>query len=446
VTPTTVAPDAGKPDVSICWHRADLRTHDHPALAAAAADGHAVGLVILDDDMLHATSERRRALFYSHVSALRSSYRSRGGELYVRSGRSTDALPAFIAELAPNARVRAVHALRSFTPCGVARDRDVSAAAPLHWHDGLYVHSPGSIRTKQGGAFSVYAPYRAAWLAAPAVDPIDSPLRIPSPEIKSLDPGVIPMAECDVPLPRAGEDAALERMVEFLEMPVDFYAARRDRLDGSGSSRLSVAIAIGALSSRTVVAQARERRGPGPAKWIDELIWRDFLADMLFNRPEMLTEPFHTRWNAFEWNDSEADFTAWRDGSTGVPAVDAAMRELRATGWISNRARMIAAQFLTKHLRVHWTKGVGVFNDWLLDGDVASNTGNWQGAAGLGIDNAPYFRVFNPVSQAKQHDPDGSWLRRWVPESEGRPEVLPGAIVNLAHARREYLDTARAAR
>jgi deoxyribodipyrimidine photo-lyase len=179
--------------------------------------------------------------------------------------------------------------------------------------------------------------------------------------------------------------------------------------------------------------------GEGPASWIRELAWRDFLADLLFDNPHMLTQPLDPRWEALRWSRSALRLDAWREGRTGVPAVDAAMRQLEATGWIANRARMIAAQFLSKQLRVHWRHGEKVFKDWLLDGDTASNVGNWQWAAGTGVDNAPYFRVFDPVAQARRHDPEGAWITRWVPECGGDPRPREDAVVDLKQARAEYL-------
>jgi deoxyribodipyrimidine photo-lyase len=424
----------------IVWHRGDLRTHDHPALHGAVHAGPTIGLVILDNRILCATSARRRAWFYANVKALRASYRARGGTLYVRAGDPADVLPAFISEIDNGARV---HALRSCSPYGRARDAHADTITRIQWHDGLYVHAPGSITTKAGGPYTVYSPYRNAWRSQPFGEPLESPERITSPEINA-DIGDVPDESCDIALPPAGEDCALTSLRSFLERGVQHYADARDLLDGSGSSRLSPFITIGVLSPRVIADAAMHRNGAGAAKWIDELIWRDFLADVLYHRPELVSEPFHPRWSAFEWNDSESHFDAWHNGTTGIPAVDAAMRELNATGWISNRARMIAAQFLTKHLRIHWTKGAAAFHALLLDGDVASNVGNWQWAAGLGIDNAPYFRVFNPVTQARQHDPDSAWLRRWVPECDGRPDPMPNAIINLAQARRDYLDAASA--
>jgi deoxyribodipyrimidine photo-lyase len=429
--------------LSVVWHRCDLRTHDHAALNAAVRAGPTIGLIILDNGILNATSVRRRAWFAANVHALRASYAARGGLLFVRDGDPAHVLPEFTRELT-SAGIRDVmfHALRSYTPCGQSRDARADALVPVTWHDGLYVHAPGAVRTKDGNGFRVYTPYRNRWRAREFDEPLESPQRITSPEI-NLGVGDVPDEMSDVDLPPAGEDAALAMLHTFLARGVQHYSDARDRLDGSGSSHLSPFITIGALSARTFADAALHRIGAGAAKWIDEIIWRDFLADLLYHKPELIDEPFHPRWNTFEWSDSDADFDAWRDGHTGIPAVDAAMRELKATGWISNRARMIAAQFLTKHLRIRWTRGAAVFEDWLLDGDTASNIGNWQWAAGLGIDNAPYFRVFTPVTQAKQHDPDGSWLRRWVPECDGRPDARPDAIVNLPQARRDYLRAAR---
>ncbi|HEX6694947.1 MAG TPA: deoxyribodipyrimidine photo-lyase [Longimicrobiales bacterium] len=430
--------------VSIVWHRADLRVHDHPALCKALEHGPVVGLVLLDAQ-LAPSWDRRRAWINANVRELRAEYESRGGALLVRVGDAASALPGLHAELARHAPVMGVHALRSALPALRARDAAVEAALPVpfHWHDGTHVSAPGSVRAKNGAGYRVHAPYLAAWRAAGAPEPCDAPMRIISPDLADAECGDIPDIQGDIEMPAAGETAALRALRDFTDRRMDAYADARDRLDGAGSSRLSCWISIGALSARTAAAVAWDRRGPGAAKWLAEIAWRDFLADMVHHRPSLLKEPVDERWNAFPWNDDAAALVAWREGATGIPAVDAAMRELRATGWISNRARMVAAQFLTKHLRVHWMEGARVFEEWLLDADAASNAGNWQWAAGLGIDNAPYFRVFNPVTQGKEHDPDGSWLRRWVPESNGSPAAMPDAIVDLARARRDYLADAR---
>lgn len=431
---------------ALVWHRGDLRTHDHEALAAAAAAGSVLGVVVLDPLILDATSARRRALFCAAVAALRTSYRSLGGVLVVRRGEPARVLP----RLSREAGVTALLALRSHTPYGATRDQAVTAALAgagvrTVWYPGVHVHEPGTLLTRQQRPYTVYSPYLRRWLETEPPATVDAPARLAPPPLPgSFDAGEIPDEATDVPLPEAGEVAALARLEAFLEHGLQGYAERRGSLDGSGGSRLSVDFTLGTLSARVARERVAARGGEGPRKWLAELAWRDFLADLLWHHPRLREEPFDARWSQLAWRDDDAAFQAWRDGRTGVPVVDAAMRELRQTGWISNRARMVAAQFLCKHLRIDWRRGEHVFRHWLLDGAAASNIGNWQWCAGLGIDNAPYFRVFNPVSQGKAHDPAGTWLRRWVPESGGSPEPLGDAIVDLAQARREYLDAAEA--
>jgi deoxyribodipyrimidine photo-lyase len=229
-----------------------------------------------------------------------------------------------------------------------------------------------------------------------------------------------------------------------LERGLDSYHQDRDRLDGSGASRLSPYLTIGVLSPRLVAARAEGVGGRGAEKWIAELLWRDFMADLLYHYPHLRTEAFDRRWQKLPWREDRDLYELWKQGRTGVPVVDAAMRELKATGWISNRARMVAAQFLVKHLLLPWQWGERLFRNWLLDGDAANNLGGWQWAAGLGVDAAPYFRVFNLETQGERHDHDGSWLNRWVPESGGSPHAHD-PIVDLSEARRHYLAVAKKA-
>ncbi|MDX1674177.1 MAG: FAD-binding domain-containing protein, partial [Longimicrobiales bacterium] len=295
--------------------------------------------------------------------------------------------------------------------------------------------------------YSVYSPFHRRWRSMGTPDPLSAPDTIPTPDLPSgFDLGDIDREDPDVELPEPGEAAALRALEAFVEDGLARYGDERDRLDGSGTSRLSPYITLGVLSPRTAAVRSEAAGGgtgsPGSAKWLAELCWRDFMADLLYHRPDLLDTPFRSRWSAMEWTGSDADFEAWRDGRTGVPAVDAAMRQLRETGWISNRSRMVAAQFLAKNLRVDWRRGEAVFKDWLLDGDTSSNVGNWQWAAGLGVDNAPYFRVMSPVSQAEKHDPDGSWLREWAPYSEGDPSPQD-PVVDPKASRKAYLEAAK---
>jgi len=403
--------------------------------------GNSVGVVVLDPQILEATSPRRRALFAAGVRALRGAYEARGGVLLVREGVPS----TILSDLARSLGATSAHALRSYTPYGRARDEKCAevlrdAGVSTVWHPGLYVHEPGTLRRADGGHFSVYSPYSRRWFEEGLPTPLPSPDRLDPPDAaREIDLGEIPDWTSDVPLPELSEERALARLEEWVEGGLSEYASDRNRLDGRGVSRLSIELTLGVLSSRQAAWSALDQTGEGSRKWLQELAWRDFLADVLLHRPDLLQEPFDPRWSTFPWEEDEEVFVAWREGRTGIPVVDAAMRELRETGWISNRARMVTAQFLTKHLRIHWRRGERLFHEWLLDGDTASNVGNWQWAAGLGLDNAPYFRVLNPVLQGKAHDPEGGWLRTWVPESGGSPAPLPHAIVDLAEARKVYL-------
>ncbi len=425
--------------MQLVWHRGDLRTHDHPALHAATSAGPCIGLVILDPRILDQTSARRKAWFTANVSALRTSYAKRGSVLLVREGVPWEVLPQLAQELGAHA----VHAIKSYTPYGRWRDSSSAEAltVPLHWHAGQYVQEPGSVRRDDGGNYTVYTPYSKRWWAVPMPIPLASPSQLHGTTL-SLPHGEIPALESDVPLPSAGEDAAMNALDAFLKHKLAGYEKGRDRLDGSGSSGLSVYLNLGVLSPRVAAHRACAAGGAGAQKWVAELAWRDFGADLMWHRPEMLRAPFDARWTRMQWTEDRVGFEAWCEGRTGYPVIDAAMRELKATGHMSNRCRMVVAQFLSKLLLLPWTWGERVFKDWLLDGDTAQNVAGWQWASGLGVDAAPYFRVFNPVSQGAEHDPGGVWMKRWVPESQGRPDALPGAIVDAGAARKRYLDLA----
>jgi deoxyribodipyrimidine photo-lyase len=426
---------------TLVWHRGDLRIHDHPPLHQALVEGEALGLVVLDPAILDDTSPRRRAWFIRNVRELRRRYRERGGELVVREGPPWEVLPEVTA------RVEAAHvrAIRSYTPYGMHRDRRTadSLPVPLHWHGGMYVHEPGSVVSGSGDPYRLYGAFFRRWRGASFPNTLPPPDRIRSPSLRGVPVGRIPAADSDIPLPPPGEERARERWDRFLGQGIATYHEARDRLDGAGTSQLSPYINLGVLSSRVAAGEVAAMRGDGPRRWLGELAWRDFLADLLLRYPTLTREPLDRRWARFEWTDDRQRLPAWRDGRTGFPAVDAAMRQLRATGWISNRARMVAGQFLVKHLRVDWREGERVFKEWLLDGDTAQNAGNWQWVAGAGVDNVPYFRVFNPVTQGREHDPDGRWLARWAPRGDGSPEPGEDAIVDLASARSAYLEAAK---
>lgn len=427
--------------MNLVWHRADLRLHDNPALAAALRAGPAVGVVILDPANLDRAAPRRRAWFLANVAALRDGWRARGGELIVREGVPWEVLARVLRETG----TREVFAVRNTTPYALHRDglADAAVQGRISWCHGQYIHEPGTIIKADGGAYTVFTPYAKRWWAAglPAAAPL--PDHFPSaPLPHGFDPGAFTVPAAGIPLPPAGEAAALQALDIFVSGPLARYHVARDRLDGAGVSRLSWYFTLGVLSPRLAAQRALARGGEGAQKWVAELCWRDFSGDLLFHHPHMTDRAFDRRWDALPWNDDATLMHAWLDGRTGIPVVDAAMRELQATGFMSNRARMIIAQFAVKLALLPWWKCERAFRELLLDGDTASNLQGWQWAGGLGVDAAPYFRVFNLVTQAQTHDPDGAWLRRWVPECNGDPHPYGTPVVDLAAARKRYLAVA----
>ena len=411
----------------LVWHRGDLRLHDHPALLEALARGPVVGLVVLDPNNLK-TTPRRRAWFLENVRALREAYRARGGALWVLEGLPWEKVP----EAARRLKAKAVYALTRHTPYGRYRDGRVREALPVPLH---LLPAPHLLPPDLPRAYRVYTPFSRLYRGA--APPLPPPEALP----KGPEEGEIPREDPGLPLPEPGEEAALAGLRAFLEAKLPRYAEERDRLDGEGGSRLSPYFALGVLSPRLAAWEAERRGGEGARKWVAELLWRDFSYHLLYHFPWMAERPLDPRFQAFPWQEDEALFQAWYEGKTGVPLVDAAMRELHATGFLSNRARMNAAQFAVKHLLLPWKRCEEAFRHLLLDGDRAVNLQGWQWAGGLGVDAAPYFRVFNPVLQGERHDPEGRWLKRWAPEY---PSYAPkDPVVDLEEARRRYLRLAR---
>lgn len=427
--------------MNLVWHRADLRLHDHLALDAALRAGPTLGLVVFDPRILQNTTPRRRAWFYQNTAALREVYARQGGTLLVRTGLPWEVLPQVVAELG----IQKVFALCNSTP--YARYRDAQVANALHgrigWFDGQYIHEPDAIVKPDGGPYTVFTPFSKRWWAAGEPTPLDAPAHFPPLGLPPhYEVGSIPEEASDVPLPPVGEEAALRALEVFLRDRLPTYHQTRDGLAGEGVSRLSYYLTIGVLSPRLAAQKALQVGGEGARKWVNELCWRDFSGDLLYHRPQMMTQAFDPRWERLPWNDDSELFEAWLHGQTGIPVVDACMRELQATGFLSNRGRMVVAQFAVKLALLPWQKCERAFRNLLLDGDNASNLQGWQWAGGLGVDAAPYFRVFNLITQAETHDPGGAWLRRWVPESGGRAQPYQRPVLDLELARRRYLAAA----
>jgi deoxyribodipyrimidine photo-lyase len=412
--------------IAIAWFRRDLRLHDHPALTAAVAGSDAVLPVFVLDDALLAgrwPAPNRAWFMRQSVVGLADALAARGSGLRVLRGRPADVLPRLAREIG----ARDVYVTRDASPYGRRRDRIVAErlaadGIAMHAKRGLYVHEPDELATLDGRPFAVYGPFRRAWAALPRRAVLPAPERIPgipggpvgSDPVPDLGPPTADPARIPVP----GEVAARARLDDWLRTGIGDYAGRRDRMDLEGTSRLSQDLRWGLLSPVEVVDRA-EGAGDGRRAFVDQVAWREFYAHVLWHHPRVLREPYRPEFAALPWRDDPVAFDAWRTGRTGYPVVDAAMRQLRATGWMHNRARMVAASFLAKHLLLDWRLGEAEFMRQLVDGDVASNDGGWQWTASTGTDPQPYFRVFNPVLQGRRFDPDGTYVRRWVPELRG---------------------------
>ncbi|RIJ70603.1 deoxyribodipyrimidine photo-lyase [Nakamurella silvestris] len=451
--------------VSILWFRRDLRITDHPALLAAGAgvggaafnaatgkgssrapatDEHRVlGVFVLDPALLGRSGLPRREFLVDTLAALDVSM---GGSLLILSGDPAEVLP----RLARTTGAGQVHITTDFGVYGTERDRSVEKALAAADVDLVrtgspYAVAPGRVRKPDGTGYAVFTPYYKGWLdhgwRPPAtgtvdwVDPDELHIghRIAVANLKSHT-GTGSSSGAD--LPEAGETAALRVWKTFLDDDVVAYDEERDRPDHPGTSRMSAYLKWGSIHPRTMLAELAAKRSDGATSYARELAWREFYADLVFQRPESVRWSINPLIDRMEWDSGPAAdeaFQAWQEGRTGYPYIDAAMRQLLAEGWIHNRARMAVASFLIKDLHLPWQRGARHFMDHLVDGDAASNSHGWQWAAGAGPQASPFFRIFHPVTQGVRHDPDGMYVRRYVPELAGivgkavhTPWELPG--------------------
>ena len=414
---------------TLWWIRRDVRLHDNPALAAAIARGGAVIPVFVLDpavlaSRLHGAATRRRAFLFASLRELDRDLRARGARLVVRSGPPAQALEALVRE----AGAQAVVAEADASPYARRRDAAVRHAVPLELVGSTSVHHPSEVVKDDGSPYTVFTPFRKAWLARPlpsARDVRRAPERF-APVPERIESDVLPPGESSADFP-PGEAEGRRRLQAFTHgagAPIHCYGAERDRVDHDATSALSPYLRFGMVSAREAVVRALaagagcdgpKARG-GADVWLAELVWREFHLSILFHHPGVLRDAFNPRFRRLAYRRAPRDLAAWQQGRTGYPIVDAAMRQLGATGWMHNRARMIVASFLTKDLLLDWRDGEAWFMRQLLDGDPAANNGGWQWTAGVGTDAAPYFRVFSPVLQAKKGDPEGTYVRRWIPE------------------------------
>lgn len=403
---------------AVVWFRRDLRLHDHPALSAALGHRRVLCLFVLDDRLLRGryASPNRAWFLRESLRALEDQVAQLGGALLIRNGRPEEVVPAVARE----AGAAAVLVSRDYGPFGRTRDRLVAKAlagmgTQFAEFPGVLAVEPEDVVSKAGGPLSVFTPFFRRWREVPLREVLPAAGRIPPPPIGFQraarwreDPDKPP---ADV-LP-GGEPAARHRLEAWLTGGLARYADDRDRLDLEGSSRLSQDVRWGLLS----VNELRQRvQGMDAATFERELAWRDFYMHLAWHLPGVLQEPLRPTKRSLPWSADHAQLGAWQEGRTGFPVVDAAMRQLVATGWMHNRARMIVASFLTKNLFIDYREGERFFLRHLVDGDVAVNNGGWQWASSTGTDAQPYFRVFNPVLQGRRFDPEGRFVRRWIPE------------------------------
>jgi deoxyribodipyrimidine photo-lyase len=423
-------------DRALVWFRRDLRDFDHAALHHALADARVVYCAFVFDreilDRLPSPQDRRVEFIWESVRELDAALRAKGGGLVVRHAAARSAIPRLATEL----KVDAVYCNHDYEPAACDRDAAVAhdlagAGVAMCTFKDQVIFERDEILTGSGKPFSVFTPYRTAWLraltpghvAAHEVAGIAGALAPPPASVAGALPSLEAMGFARTNFAALGIAAGMSggaaRLDDFRSR-IGAYREARDYPAVKGPSYLSVHLRFGTVSVRELVAFAHAASlragGDGASAWLSELIWREFYAQILWHHPHVVTEAFRPEYRALAFPNDGVRFTAWCEGRTGYPIVDAAMRQLSATGYMHNRLRMVAASFLVKDLLVDWRWGEKVIADRLIDFDLASNNGGWQWAASTGCDAQPYFRIFNPVTQSQRFDAQGAFIRRYVPE------------------------------
>jgi deoxyribodipyrimidine photo-lyase len=402
---------------SIWWIRRDLRLTDNLALQAALKATAVIPVFILDPHLLSQAPTRRQSFLFEGLHALHKDLRERGSYLVIRKGNPVEVLRSLLAET----DAQAIFTEEDFTPYARKRDAQVARDLPLELISGQTVHHPATLLKPDSKPYTVYTPYSKSWKASLGkIELVSAPEKIPTPAGIASEP--LPAFSVNPRFP-AGEKEALARLDEFTFQQIYSYDENRNRMDVEGTSMLSPYIRFGMLGLRQAVYNAQQAihpaRSGGAETWLNELIWREFYIQILYHFPHISKTAFNHSLANIPWRNNVSEFEAWTIGKTGYPIVDAGMRQLRETGWMHNRARMIVASFLVKDLLINWQWGERWFMENLLDGDPAANNGGWQWTAGTGTDAAPYFRIFNPVLQSRKFDPHGNYIRIWVPELRG---------------------------
>ncbi len=410
---------------ALVWFRRDLRDHDHAALGAALSQARAVYCAFVFDseilDLLPSRNDCRVHFIHESLLELDAALRARGGGLIVRQGRASETIPALAGKLG----VDAVFANRDYEPYAKQRDDEVAkmliaTGVAIHFCKDQVIFDGDEVLTQGGKPFSVYTPYKNAWLkrltaidCAPYTSSSGQLAETALARIPTLSEiGFIPTDLAALGI-QPGLSGADKLWNEFRSSGIRHYRELRDFPAANASSRLSVHLRFGTISIRRLVHAALEGQAD---TWLNELIWRDFYFMILDHFPHVANGAFKPEFDAIRWNDRPEAFAAWCAGQTGYPLVDAAMRQLNQCSWMHNRLRMVVASFLTKDLGIDWRLGEKYFADHLIDFDLAANNGGWQWAASTGCDAQPYFRIFNPVTQSEKFDPEGKFIRHYVPE------------------------------
>ena len=418
----------------ILWFRRDLRLGDHPMLAEAVATGRPLIPVFILDPETEAMGAAAKQRLEMALAAFGRALEAAGSRLILRRGPALTVLERLVAETG----AAGVMWTRAYDAPSRARDQAVKAALKARGligesHPGFVLHEPWTVETGQGGPYRVFTPYWRTVRALPVAAELSAPTRLAAPKVwpasealsgwqmaRAMRRGAAVLAPWQSP----GEAAALDRLAAFAETRMAAYGARRDFLAEEATSGLSEHLTYGEISPRTLWHRGRramEEGNPGAETFLKELVWREFAWHLIYHYPDLGQQNWRRTWDAFPWRGDNPDAERWRRGMTGEPVVDAAMREMFVTGRMHNRARMIAASYLTKHLLTHWRVGLDWFAECLTDWDAAANAMGWQWVAGSGPDASPYFRIFNPASQAGKFDPEARYRRRWVAEMSRAP-------------------------
>lgn len=442
---------SGRPVIH--WFRRDLRIADNLGFYHAAKQGSPVIPVYFLSNWRGShlwTGAKRQHFLCGCLASLSRNLETLGGRLIIRGGNPVEGLRTLIHETG----AAALYFNADTDPFGKQVEKRVAAlcaelGVEFNASYDVALHTPDEVLTQGGQPYRVYTPYSRNWLALPKPTPVGKPLALHTPtETSSLPLPTVThwgLEEPDAQICEPGERAARERLKRAVNGKIQAYSAKRDIPSADGTSRLSQDLRFGLLSIRTIFTacmKARETANAAGRAGIDvfikELAWREFYFAILHHFPNVLDEEFNPDWRGLPWEEPDARFELWKQGRTGFPIIDAGMRELLATGHMHNRVRMITAMFLTKDLHLDWKLGESHFLQHLVDGEIASNNGGWQWSAGTGADAAPYFRIQNPWSQTARYDPDGIYIKRWVPElrnvhpsrfleapKDGRP-IAPG--------------------